>query len=127
MGRTGRLFRRPRTPLRWMTKRKNLRHLREVVEIIWAAGLRDEQARIWWPARPEDSPSETRASFRMMLEQKMTRPVPILMFCGSREDEGLILEFLNRKLFQVSFFVQLLDGHHRGRLWCGVNLDRMRP
>jgi len=55
----------------------------------------------------------------------MTRPVLILMPCDSREDEGLILEFLYRKLFQVSFFVHLLDGH-RGLLW-SVSLDRMRP
>ena len=33
----------------------------------------------------------------------MTRPVLILMPCDSREDEGLILEFLYTKLFQVSF------------------------
>jgi len=47
------------------------------------------------------------------------------MPCDSREDERLILKFLYRKLFQVSFFVHLLDGH-RGLLW-SVSLDRMRP
>jgi len=71
--------------------------------------------------------ARTRASFRMMLEQRMTRPVPILMSWDSREDERLILEFLYRKFFQVSFFAYLLDGHHRGRLWRAVTLDRMRP
>src|SRR5258708_35597947 len=57
----------------------------------------------------------------------MTRPVPILMSCDSREDERLILEFLNRKLLQVGFFLHCLDGHHRERLWRAVTLDRMRP
>ena len=50
-----------------------------------------------------DKPGANPASFRMMLEQRMTRPVPILMSCDSREDERLILEFLYRKFFQVSF------------------------
>src|SRR6267154_5591470 len=48
--------------------------------------------------------ARTHASVRMMMEQRMTRPVPILMSWDSREDERLILEFPHRKLFQVSFF-----------------------
>jgi hypothetical protein len=78
------------------------------------------------PARPQNRISESAsASKRRSRACTHQCPVLFLMPCDSREEEGLILEFLYRKFFQVSFFVHLLDGH-RGLLW-SVSLDRMRP